>query len=108
MKTKRARRGAVGTGKPADRLDVLSPEDWAMASVIGHFRRHLKLSLHEAARLGGISRQMFSYVERGLRLPTCHTLGRIAQALGVTSVRLMQLARRWQKLREAKNLPPRG
>jgi transcriptional regulator with XRE-family HTH domain len=39
--------------------------------------------MNEVAQRAGLSQQMVSYVERGMRNPTLETLLRIASALGI-------------------------
>ncbi|MDQ6933606.1 MAG: helix-turn-helix transcriptional regulator [Candidatus Eremiobacteraeota bacterium] len=41
------------------------------------------LSLTKVAEKGALSRQMVSYVERGLRIPSIDTLLRITRVLGI-------------------------
>jgi len=50
------------------------------------------LSISGVARSAGLSRQMVSYVERGMRNPTLDTLLRIACALNVDLPRLIKHA----------------
>jgi transcriptional regulator with XRE-family HTH domain len=50
------------------------------------------LSMNAVAERAGLSQQMVSYVERGLRRPTLDTLFRIAYALEVDLGSIMQQA----------------
>jgi transcriptional regulator with XRE-family HTH domain len=50
------------------------------------------LSIYRLAKMSGVSQQMISYVERGLRNPTLDTLLRIAIALDVDLSRLLKQA----------------
>ena len=48
------------------------------------------LSIYRVAKMSGVSQQMISYVERGMRNPTLETLLRIANALDVDLWRLLK------------------
>jgi transcriptional regulator with XRE-family HTH domain len=50
------------------------------------------LSMNRVAKIAGLSQQMVSYVERGMRHPTLDTLLRIANALDVDLWRLIKRA----------------
>ncbi len=52
------------------------------------------MSLTALAEEAGLSRQMISYVERGLRVPTLDTLLRITQALELDPAALLNRATR--------------
>jgi transcriptional regulator with XRE-family HTH domain len=62
-------------------------------------RLRQKLSISGVARIAGLSHQMVSYVERGMRNPTLDTLLRIASALNVD---LPGLIKRASKMADAK------
>lgn len=45
-------------------------------------RRRQNLSMNALAQKAGLSQQMVSYTERGMRVPTLDTAARMAEALG--------------------------
>lgn len=51
-----------------------------------------KLSLTRLAEKAGLSRQMVSYVERGLRVPGLDTLLRICKVLGLDAADVLRRA----------------
>ena len=53
----------------------------AVAAQLRKERERRKLSMNAVAELGGLSQQMVSYVERGLRNPTLDTLLRMTGAM---------------------------
>ncbi len=55
-------------------------------------RRAKGVSLTALAERAGLSRQMVSYVERGLRVPTLDTLLRITDALELDPAALLKRA----------------
>ena len=54
------------------------------------------LSMNEVASRAGLSQQMVSYVERGMRNPTLETLLRITAAMGVDLARIVREAQKPQ------------
>ena len=54
-----------------------------VASSLRRERERQKLSMNAVAAKAGLSQQMVSYVERGMRNPTLETLLRLAAALEV-------------------------
>ena len=50
--------------------------------------------MNQVAERAGLSQQMVSYVERGMRNPTLETLLRITAALDVDLARVLQQARK--------------
>lgn len=54
-----------------------------VARILKEERSARQLSLSRVAEQAALSRQMVSYVERGLRVPTLDTLLRITRALGI-------------------------
>jgi transcriptional regulator with XRE-family HTH domain len=52
------------------------------------------MSLTRLAEKAGLSRQMISYVERGLRTPGLDTLLRISRVLGLDAAELLRKAQR--------------
>ena len=56
-----------------------------VARILREERLAQNISLTELAERAALSRQMVSYVERGLRVPTLDTLLRITRALGVAA-----------------------
>lgn len=63
-------------------------------------REHQRLSMSAGAARAGLSRQMVSYVERQMRMPTIDTLLRMAEA---TNIDLAALLAKAQKGRAAKS-----
>lgn len=57
-------------------------------------RKRRKLSMNAVAERGGLSQQMVSYVERGMRNPTLDTLLRMAFALNIDLASLIAAAQR--------------
>lgn len=53
----------------------------AVATQLRRERQRRNLSMNAVAELGGLSQQMVSYVERGLRNPTLDTLLRMSAAM---------------------------
>jgi transcriptional regulator with XRE-family HTH domain len=64
----------------------------AVARLLREERERQMLSMSEVAGRAGISQQMVSYVERGMRVPTIDTLFRLAQAMGLSPVSLLAKA----------------
>lgn len=73
------------------------PEARALAGVIRRRRQRLKLSLNELARRSGVSRQMLSYIESDIHIPSADTAARIAVALGLTYGQLGMGVTGWLK-----------
>lgn len=48
--------------------------------------------MNRAAKMAGLSQQMVSYMERGMRIPTIDTLLRVAEALDVDLWRIVKKA----------------
>ena len=65
-----------------------------VAAVLRAEREKQKLSMNAVAARGGLSQQMVSYVERGMRTPTLDTLVRIAHALEIDLANVLQRAQR--------------
>ena len=63
-----------------------------LAHVIRREREARGLSMSAVAERAGLSQQMVSYVERGMRIPTIDTLLRISVALEVDLADLIQRA----------------
>ena len=59
------------------------------------------LSMNRLAEKSGLSQQMVSYVERGIRNPTLDTLLRIANALDVDLWKLIKRASPSTKLKQS-------
>ena len=64
----------------------------AVAHALRKERLRQKLSMNALAQRGGLSQQMVSYVERGMRNPTLDTLFRISVALGIDLPTLIERA----------------
>lgn len=62
-------------------LEAISLE---VARLLREERNRKKLSMSRVAESAGLSQQMVSYVERGLRNPTLETLLRMSAALDVS------------------------
>lgn len=54
-----------------------------VARILQDERLKRRLSMTLVAERAGLSQQMVSYVERGMRLPTLDTLLRICEAIGI-------------------------
>ena len=65
-----------------------------LAHLIRQAREARGLSMSAVAERAGLSQQMISYVERGMRLPTIDTLLRISAALEVDLSDFIQRAQR--------------
>lgn len=57
-------------------------------------RERQKISMSTVAERAGLSQQMVSYVERGMRNPTLNTLLRISAALKIAPAELLASAQR--------------
>jgi transcriptional regulator with XRE-family HTH domain len=66
----------------------------AVAEQLRRERLRRKLSMNAVAERGGLSQQMVSYVERGLRNPTLDTLLRMSSALDVDLAKIIATAQR--------------
>lgn len=63
-----------------------------VARLLRERRERLGFSMSEVAQRAGISQQMVSYVERGMRNPTLDTLLRVCDALELNPAALLQKA----------------
>jgi transcriptional regulator with XRE-family HTH domain len=63
-----------------------------VARLVHRERARRKISIYRLAKMSGVSQQMISYVERGMRNPTLETLLRIANALNVDLSKLIKQA----------------
>ncbi len=99
---------AAWNGVPDNRLDMLSPEDRAVAVVGRRFRKHLGLTLHEAERRTRVGRNTISAFERGLSVPGSGTLRRIIEGYGLKEDYFWKIVRLWTETSGAKNGPVRG
>lgn len=79
---------------PVSRALVM-PEARALAGVIRRRRERLRWSLSELARRSGVSRQMLSYIETDVNIPTADIIARIACALGVSYGELNMAVTGW-------------
>lgn len=64
----------------------------AVASLLREERERQGMSMTTLSRISGLSQQMVSYVERGLRTPTLETLLRISDALSVNLASIIDQA----------------
>lgn len=64
-----------------------------VAKILRSERERSGLSMNEVAQRAGLSQQMVSYVERGMRNPTLETLLRISTALNVHLDEVIKRAR---------------
>lgn len=74
------------------KLDVLRATSRDVAKLLREERVRRGLSMNSVAKKSGLSQQMVSYVERGMRNPTLDTLLRIAIALNVDLWKLLKKA----------------
>ncbi len=65
-----------------------------VAELLKEERQHRQLSMSTVAERAGLSQQMVSYVERGLRNPTLDTLLRMAAAMKLDLAELLAAAQR--------------
>ena len=65
-----------------------------LAAIFRTERLRQGLSMNAVAERGGLSQQMVSYVERGIRQPGFDTMLRIADALGIDLGESLQRAQR--------------
>ena len=65
-----------------------------MAELLRKERKRRQLSMSAVAEQAGLSQQMVSYVERGLRNPTLDTLLRMAAAMKLDLAELLAAAQR--------------
>ena len=63
-----------------------------VASILRQEREKRELSMNTVAERAGLSQQMVSYVERGMRNPTLETLLRMAAAIGVSLATVLSKA----------------
>jgi transcriptional regulator with XRE-family HTH domain len=63
-----------------------------VAKILKAERTKRRFSMTQLAAKAGLSQQMISYVERGLRNPTLETLLRITDALGVDLAKVITRA----------------
>jgi transcriptional regulator with XRE-family HTH domain len=63
-----------------------------VAKLLQRERERQGISMTRLAKAAGLSQQMVSYVERGLRNPTLDTLLRITQVLKIDLWRILQSA----------------
>jgi transcriptional regulator with XRE-family HTH domain len=68
-----------------------------VAAILKRKRLAKKLSLTRLAEKAGLSRQMVSYVERGLRVPGLDTLLRICKVLGLDAADVLRRAQKWKQ-----------
>ena len=61
-----------------------------VANRLAHLRTERELSLEALARISGVSRAMLWQIEQGRSVPTIKVLARIASAVGVSVVSLLQ------------------
>jgi transcriptional regulator with XRE-family HTH domain len=65
-----------------------------VAELLSKERKRRQLSMSAVAEQAGLSQQMVSYVERGLRNPTLDTLLRMAAAMKLDLAELLAAAQR--------------
>jgi transcriptional regulator with XRE-family HTH domain len=63
-----------------------------VAELLRKEREKAGLSMNEVAHRAGLSQQMVSYVERGMRNPTLETLLRIASAIEIDLAKIIARA----------------
>jgi transcriptional regulator with XRE-family HTH domain len=63
-----------------------------VAKILKMERKKRRLSMMALAAKAGLSQQMVSYVERGMRNPTLETLLRITDALGIDLAKIIARA----------------
>jgi transcriptional regulator with XRE-family HTH domain len=65
-----------------------------VARILRHERELRSLSMNQVAERAGLSQQMVSYVERGMRNPTLETLLRITNAIGINLAKVIARAQK--------------
>lgn len=65
-----------------------------VATILREERERQELSMSTVAERAGLSQQMISYVERGMRIPTLDTLLRMAAALEINLSDVLKRAQR--------------
>ena len=65
-----------------------------VAAILRRERLAKEMSLTRVAEKAGLSRQMVSYVERGLRIPGLDTLMRMCRVLGLDAADVIRRAQR--------------
>jgi len=65
-----------------------------IAQILRNEREKRSLSMNQVAERAGLSQQMVSYVERGMRNPTIETLLRMAAAIEVDLARVIERAQK--------------
>ena len=116
-KARHAATGGCGIGESGPRLAILTIVRCAVKAVVGLAsevldqeqletiaarvaellkteRQHRKLSMSTVAERAGLSQQMVSYVERGMRNPTLDTLLRMTAAMKLDPAELLAAAQR--------------
>ena len=73
-----------------------------VAGILRQEREKRGLSMNRVAERAGLSQQMVSYVERGMRNPTLETLLRIAAALEIDLAVILA-----QAIKQARNFAPK-
>lgn len=76
-------------------MSKIEPSQLVAAEVVRLLREQRierGLSMNRAAKMAGLSQQMVSYMERGMRIPTIDTLLRVAEALDVDLWRIVKKA----------------
>lgn len=84
----------VGLAGGVPKHEQLEAVATAVAAQLRQERRRRQMSMNAVAERGGLSQQMVSYVERGLRNPTLDTLLRMASALDTDLAELIAAAQR--------------
>ena len=67
----------------------MSKSEEPLGIQLREMRRQAHCSAKELARLAGVSRGHLSQIEHGKKMPSMAVLGRLAQALGVTTSQLL-------------------
>lgn len=73
-----------------------------VAHILRREREERGLSMNHVAERAGLSQQMVSYVERGMRNPTLETLLRIAAAIEIDPAKTLA-----QAIQEARKVTPK-
>lgn len=73
-----------------------------VAHILRREREKRDLSMNQVAERAGLSQQMVSYVERGMRNPTLETLLRIASALEIDFAQTLN-----QAMKQARKFAPK-
>ena len=74
------------------RTSIYEKRSKAIAAILRSSREEADLSMNEVANRAGLSQQMVSYIERGIRKLSVESLLRICDALEISAASVLQMA----------------